>query len=60
MLKEKFLRTYSNVPIALRDDIILVLEDVGPISWYAVYLEVKNDSELSQKILTSLNELEII
>ena len=45
LLRESFLKTYANTPINLRRDIILVLEDSGPISWYAAYLEVKNNTK---------------
>jgi len=59
-LKEDFLKTYVNIPINLRDNTILVLDDGRPISWDVAYFEVKNDTELSQEILASLKELELI
>jgi hypothetical protein len=59
-LRENFLKTYANVPINLRDDVILVLENTGPISWNVAYIEVKNRTELSEKILIGLHELKII
>lgn len=60
LLKESFLKTYANTPISLRDDIILILEKTGPISWYTAYLEIKNNTELSKKILQGLKELKLI
>ena len=60
LLRETFLKTYANTPIALRNDIILVLEGTGTISWYTAYLEVKNNTEISEKILNGLHELKII
>lgn len=60
MLRERFLKIYANLPINLRDEIILVLPDIGPITWNIVYLEVKGDTKLSKDILQKLVELKII
>lgn len=60
MLRERFLKIYANLPLNLRDEIILVLPDRGSISWDIAYLEVKQNTKLSEKILTMLNELNII
>ena len=57
--REKFLRTYSNIPLNARKEIILVLEE-GPITWEVAYFEVKNQTEKSEKILEKLNELNLI
>lgn len=58
--KERFLKVYSNLPINLRDDIIYVLPEKGPITWNAAYLEVENDTELGKFILEKLNTLGFI
>lgn len=58
--KTRFLEIYSNLPIKLRDEIVLVLSDKGPISWNVAYVEVKNDTKLGKEILTKLEELKII
>jgi len=58
--KEKFLRTYANIPLNLRNDIALVLEDGRPITWDVAFFEVKNDTESSKKILLGLEELGLI
>ncbi len=60
MLKERFLKIYSSLPINLRDEIILVLPERGPITWNIVYLEVKQNTKLSEEILKRLDELGII
>lgn len=60
MLRERFLKIYANLPLNLRDEIILVLPDRGTITWDIVYLEVKKNTKLSEKILKMLNELNII
>lgn len=59
LLRERFLKTFANVPINLRDDTILVLEK-GPVSWYAAYLEVKNNTAFSEEVLKALSEMKII
>lgn len=59
-LRESFLKTYANTPINLRDDIILVLKNSGPISWYIAYLEIKNNTDISKEILEGLRQLKLI
>ena len=60
MLRERFLKIYSKLPINLRDEIILVLPDKGPITWNIAYLEIKRGTYLSEEILKKLVELGII
>ena len=59
MSLERFMKVYSNIPINLRKEIILVIDD-QPITWNVAYLEIKNDTPLGKKILQKLLELEII
>ena len=59
-LKEKFLKTYSNIPLSLRDDIVLVLKDERRITWDVAFFEIKNNGKLSYEILEGLNELGLI
>ena len=58
--KEKFLKVYSNLPISIRNEIVYVVKDKGPITWNVSYLEIKNDTELGKKILEKLEELKFI
>lgn len=58
-LRENFLMVYANLPLSLRDDIILVFED-QPITWNVAYLEVIADTENSKKILKDLSDLKLI
>jgi len=58
--KERFLKIYANLPVNLRNEIIAVLPDVGPITWNVAYLEISNDTELGKKILEKLSILKII
>ena len=60
MDKSKFLKIYANIPLGLRSEIIVVLDDIGPISWNTAYVEISNETEIGAKILKRLEELEII
>ncbi len=60
MEKEKFLKLYADLPLGLRDEIILVLPEKGPITWNVAFLEVEQDTALSKEILQKLKDLEII
>lgn len=60
MLRERFLKIYANLPINLREEIILVLPKTGSITWNIAYLEVKKQTQLSKEILKKLDELGII
>ena len=57
--RAKFLSVYTNIPLNVRDDVVLVLDD-RPISWNVAYLEVVTHGPQAEKILTDLVELEII
>ena len=61
--REKFLRAYANLPLGVRKEIILVIEEDGikqPITWDVAYLEVKNNAPRSEKILEKLEGLKLI
>ena len=58
-LREDFLRIYANIPLGLRDDIILVFEDKS-LTWNVAYLEVRANTDLSIKILKELKDLNLI
>lgn len=58
--KYRFLKVYSNLPINLRNEVILVLPDKGPITWNVAFLEISNETELGRVIIDRLIELKII
>ena len=58
--KTRFLRVYSNIPLGLRNEIILVLEDGRPITWDVAYFEVENKTDFDKEILSKLSMLEFI
>ena len=55
MTKEEFLKTYANIPINLRKEIILVLKSKEPITWNVAYLEINQDTKLGKEILKKLD-----
>lgn len=57
--EDRFIKVYSNIPINLRREIILVIDD-NPVSWNAAYVEIKNRTKLGERILKKLIELEFI
>ena len=58
--REKFLKTYANLPLGIRQEIILVLDEKGPITWDVAFIEVDNDTELSKTILEKLEKLQLV
>ena len=58
-LKERFYKTYANLPLGVRDEVILVVNDEA-ITWRVAKLEIDNDTPLSEEILEKLAALEII
>lgn len=58
-LKERFYKIYNNLPLALREEIILVIKN-EPITWKVARLEIDNSTLLSTEILEKLSELKIV
>jgi len=59
-LRDRFLKVYSNLPLSVREEIIYVVEEKGPINWNVAYLEIQSNTPLAKKILNRLAELEVI
>ncbi len=57
--KERFNKIYANIPINLRDDIVIVIDN-EPISWKIARLEIEQNTKLGEVILTKLEELKVI
>lgn len=57
--KEQFLKIYANLPMGVRQEIILVLDD-QPVTWDVVYNEVVSDTPLAKIILGKLEKLKFI
>ena len=60
MEKDRFFKVYANLPLNLRNEIILVLPERGPITWNVAYLEISNDTKVGEDILKRLIELAIL
>ncbi len=58
-LKERFYKAYNNLPLNLREEIILVINN-EPITWKVARLEINEDTSLSHLILEKLATLHII
>ena len=58
-LRDRFLKIYSDIPLNLRKEVVLVI-DKEPITWNVAYIEISNKTEKSKKILKMLAELKII
>ncbi|MBU3979637.1 hypothetical protein KKE68_08155 [Patescibacteria group bacterium] len=61
-LKERFIKIYANLPSQTREEIIYITEDKEkkPFTWNAVYIEVINNTPLSEAVFSSLERLGII
>ena len=60
MERELFLKLYANLPMKLREEVILVLDKKGPITWNVAYFEVGNKTKLGDIILKKLKKMEIL
>lgn len=58
--REKFLKIYANLPLGVRQEIIMVLEDGRPITWNVAFVEVETNTPLSNAILQKLEKFQII
>lgn len=58
-LKERFYKAYHRVPLGVRDEPILIIND-DSISWRVARLEIDENTPLSKEILEKLAALKII
>ena len=56
----KFEKIFSNLPEKVRKEDIIVVIDEKPYTWNVAYLEIKNKSELGNRILKKLKNMKII
>ena len=56
--KEKFLKTYANVPISARQEIVLTI-DGRPITWDVAFFEIDNNSPRALEILEKLEKFRV-
>ena len=60
MKKESFLKIYANLPMGVRQEIIVVLDDGRTLSWNAAFFEIQAETPLANEILDKLEKLQII
>ncbi len=60
--RENFLKIYANLPTQAREEIIYITQDENkrPYTWNSAYIEVLNNSQLAELILSNLDKLGII
>ena len=58
-LKSRFYRVYQTLPINVRREVVLVVNN-EPLSWQVAELEIDNNTALADSILNKLDALEII
>lgn len=58
-LRTDFLKLYANLPLGTRKEIICVLDD-EPMTYGVCYMEIKNETKLSEEILRYLERLELV
>ncbi|OGI64842.1 hypothetical protein A3H53_04680 [Candidatus Nomurabacteria bacterium RIFCSPLOWO2_02_FULL_40_10] len=58
--KDRFLKVYANLPLNLRNEVVLVASETGPVTWNVAFLEINNETKLGELIIEKLIELKII
>lgn len=58
-LRTKFLNIYTNLPLNMRKEAIVLLGK-EPVSWNVAYIELKGDTEKGEEILKKLKSLKIL
>ncbi len=57
--RDDFLRVYSNLPMDVRKEIVLVIEN-QPITWNVAFEEINHGTLLGEQILKKLVQLDFI
>jgi hypothetical protein len=56
----RFLNVYANLPIGLRNEIVVLTDEDIPMTWNAAYVEIINNTELGHKIYEKLIKMGVI
>lgn len=59
MLKPFFYRTYADLPMGVRGEIIAVVEN-NPLTWNSLRIEVDNDTPIARKALENMVKMGIL
>jgi len=58
-LKSQFIKKYANLPIGVREDIVIVI-DGEPLTWKAAKLEIEQETKKGKGILQELVILKLL
>lgn len=58
--KAQFYKTYANIPLGLRNQIVVVVSNNEPLSWNAAKIEIDNDTDKAEEILEKLSKLGLL
>ena len=56
----RFLTVYANLPIGIRNEIVVVMDKEGPMTWNAAWVEIQSGTELGKEIYTKLTQMGVI
>ena len=59
LLRSKFSKTFANVPLSLRNEIVAVIDNEA-ISWSAVNVEVVEKTKKGDKIIVLMDKLGLL
>lgn len=57
--KTQFLKIYANLPLGIRDEIVVVVDN-EPLTWNAAKLEIEQNTPKGKEILKILTSLKIL
>lgn len=57
--KAQFNKIYANLPLGMREEIIVVIDD-EPLTWNSAGLEVEQDTYAGYEILQALDRLKLL
>lgn len=57
--KTQFLKVYANLPLGVREEIVVVVEG-EPLTWNSARIEVEQETEKGKQILETLSSLKIL
>ncbi len=59
MTLSRFVKVYNNLPLPERDLVCVVINDEG-VTWKLAYKEIKDKTELGERIQKQLEDLNLI
>lgn len=58
-LRAKFIKTYADIPVALREEIIAVIDE-EPYTWNTAYFLITGKQKIGDDILKKLVEIKVL